>query len=188
MAVLTAAFTPSCAWFQPAAPAKAKPFLYEWRDEGGAEEVTIHIDLTKQLATYRRGARVIGWSFVSTGKEGHSTSPGNYRITEKCDIKHSDRYGWISDEHGRTTIADATPKTPIPPGNHYSPAPMKWWMRLTHYGVGLHAGEIPHPGEAESHGCVRLPKEFAPILYQATRVGTPVFITKQGPEGRPNAH
>ena len=162
--------------------------LYEWRDDGGPGELTIHIDLTKQIATYRRDGRAIGWSFVSTGKEGHSTSPGRYMITEKFDVKYSDRYGWISDANGKTTIADATPKTPVPPGNHYSPAPMKWWMRITHYGVGLHAGEIPRPGEAESHGCVRLPKDFAPVLYGVTRIGTPVTITKAGPEGRPNAH
>ena len=183
-----AVFLQSCAWFQPAPPAKVKPVLYEWRDDGGPGEVTIHIDLSNQLATYRRDGRVIGWSFVSTGKEGHSTRPGHYTITEKFDVKYSDRYGWISDANGKTTIADATPKTPVPPGNRYSPAPMKWWMRITHYGVGLHAGEIPRPGEAESHGCVRLPKDFAPILYGVTRVGTPVTITKTSPEGRPNSN
>lgn len=178
---------PSCAWIEPA-PSKAKPVLYEWKDDGGPGELTIHINLSDQTATYRRDKRVIGWSFVSTGKEGHSTTPGHYAITEKMDVKYSDRYGWISDGNGKTTIADATPATPVPPGDHYSPAPMYWWMRITTYGVGLHAGEIPRPGAAESHGCVRLPKDFAPQLYKATRVGTPVTITRNGPEGRPNVH
>jgi L,D-transpeptidase catalytic domain len=55
---------------------------------------------------------------------------------------------------------------------------MHYWMRITSYGVGLHAGEIPPPGEAASHGCIRLPKKFVPRLSEATKVGTPVKIIR----------
>ena len=54
---------------------------------------------------------------------------------------------------------------------------MPYWMRLTSYGIGMHAGIIPKPGEAASHGCIRLPKELAPVLFESVNVGTPVTIT-----------
>ena len=152
--------------------------LYEWNDDDGPGEVTVEIDLAEQIATYQRGGRAIGWSFVSTGKEGHATATGNYTITEKLPLKHSDRYGWIADAAGKVTNGDAKPTTPVPPGEHYSPAPMHHWMRITSYGVGMHAGEIPRPGEAASHGCIRLPRDFVSKLYEVTKVGTPVKITR----------
>ncbi|RYD24401.1 MAG: hypothetical protein EOP88_00305 [Verrucomicrobiaceae bacterium] len=186
LAVCVALLGSSCAFLAPKPPGKAKPVLYEWSDDGGPGEVTVDIDLTEQVATYRRGDREIGWSFVSTGKEGHSTPPGNYTITEKLPLKLSNRYGWIADAQGNVTNGDAKPTTPVPPGEHYSPAPMHHWMRITHYGIGLHAGEIPRPGEAASHGCIRLPRDFVPKLYDVTKVGTPVRITRGKPKlGRP---
>lgn len=177
-AACLALLTTSCGIFPDRTPSKAKHVLYEWSDDGGPGEVTVEIDLAEQIATYQRGGRAIGWSFVSTGKEGHATATGNYTITEKLPLKHSDRYGWIADAAGNVTNGDAKPETPVPPGNHYSPAPMHHWMRITSYGVGLHAGEIPRPGEAASHGCIRLPREFVPKLYEVTKVGTPVRITR----------
>ncbi len=168
----------SCGLFAPKPPAKAKPLLYEWQDDGGPGEVSVKIDLADQIATFQRGGRPVGWCFVSTGKEGHSTSTGDYSITEKMELKESNRYGWLADAAGNVTNGDATPKTPVPPGEFYHPAPMRFWMRITTYGVGLHAGEIPRPGEAASHGCIRLPRDFAPILYEETKVGTPVKVVR----------
>ena len=67
----------------------------------------------------------------------------------------------------------------------YVPAPMPYWMRLTSYGIGMHGGLIPEPGKPASHGCIRMPKEFVPILFDSVVVGTPVTIShaksKQGP-------
>jgi len=168
----------SCTLFQPGPPPKAPQVLHDWQDDGGPGEVSIEIDLTSQRATYKRGGRPLGWSYVSTGKEGHSTSPGNYTITEKLELKHSDRYGWIADAAGNVTNGDAKPTTPVPAGEFYHPAPMHYWMRITSYGVGLHAGEIPRPGEAASHGCIRLPKDFVPGLFKVTKVGTPVKVVR----------
>ena len=81
----------------------------------------------------------------------------------------------------------ARPDTPVPPGEIYFPAPMHHWMRITRYGVGLHAGEIPRPGEAESHGCIRLPRDFVPKLYEVTKVGTPVKIHRGNASARRRA-
>jgi lipoprotein-anchoring transpeptidase ErfK/SrfK len=64
----------------------------------------------------------------------------------------------------------------LKPGEKYNPAPMPYWQRLTSYGIGLHVGLIPQPGEPASHGCIRMPKDFSPLLYSVTKVGTPVKI------------
>ena len=167
---------PSCTLFQPKEPPKASQVLHDWQDDGGPGELSVEIDLAKQIATYKRGERPIGWSFVSTGREGHSTRPGSYTVTEKMDLKHSNRYGWIADAAGNVTNGDAKPTTPVPRGQFYHPAPMHYWMRITNYGVGMHAGEIPVPGEADSHGCIRLPRDFVPKLYEVVKVGTPVRV------------
>ena len=55
---------------------------------------------------------------------------------------------------------------------------MPFWMRLTGYGIGMHAGIIPEPGQPASHGCIRLPHNIAPLLFHAVKVGTPVTITE----------
>ncbi len=169
----------SCAPTGPlAGPApRAEAVLYEWFDDGGPGEVKVRINLTEQRAFYSRGGRPIGWSYVATGTEGHGTPGGSYRITEKIVDKYSNAYGWIEDEFGNMVDNDAKPSDPVPAGCRYVAAPMPYWMRLTNYGIGMHAGIIPQPGQPASHGCIRLPKPFAPVLFDAVKVGTPVTIT-----------
>jgi lipoprotein-anchoring transpeptidase ErfK/SrfK len=171
-------------------PAQRKPeqrVLYRWYDDGGDGKVTVRISLTDQIAEFKRGERDIGWCYVATGKEGHSTAPGSYRITEKIEDKYSNLYGWHEDEFGNVTNSDARARDKVPAGMTYVPAPMPFWMRLTSYGVGMHGGVIPQPGEPASHGCIRIPKDFVPTLYDAVSVGTPVVITHapstRGPQG-----
>ena len=162
---------------KPLRPHRAEHVMYEWHDDAGPGKVKININLSDQRAIYTRGGRPIGWSYVATGKEGHGTPSGSYRITEKIVDKHSGSYGWIEDEWGNVTNGDATPGTKKGPGERYVPAPMPYWMRITGYGIGMHAGVIPRPGETASHGCIRLPKELAPMLFEAVEVGTPVTIS-----------
>ncbi|MEY3895665.1 MAG: hypothetical protein RLZZ214_1184 [Verrucomicrobiota bacterium] len=156
---------------------RADRVLHQWYDDGGGGKVTIRISLTDQVAEFKRGGRDIGWCYVATGKEGHDTSAGTYKITEKIADKHSNIYGWFEDEFGNVTDGDAKASQRVPEGMVYVPAPMPYWMRLTSYGVGMHGGIIPEPGEPASHGCIRLPKEFVPILFEVVDVGTPVVIT-----------
>jgi len=151
--------------------------LHEWHDDGGPGKVKIRISLTDQIAEFERGGRPIGWCYVATGKEGHSTADGNYKITEKIVDKYSNKYGWIEDEFGNVVDGDAKAGQKVPPGMIYVPAPMPYWMRLTSYGIGMHGGLIPEPGKPASHGCIRMPKDFVPILFDAVEVGTPVAIT-----------
>ena len=156
---------------------KAERVLHHWYDEGGAGRISVRISLTDQIAEIKRGDREIGWCYVATGKQGHGTAPGNYKITEKIEDKHSNLYGWLEDEFGNVTDVDARSRDRVPEGMVYVPAPMPHWMRLTSYGVGMHGGLIPEPGKPASHGCIRLPKEFVPLLFDAVVVGTPVTIT-----------
>ena len=153
--------------------------LYQWRDDGGAGKVTVRISLTDQIAEFKRGDREIGWCYVATGKEGHDTRPGSYKITEKIADKYSNIYGWFEDEFGNVTDGDAKASQKVPEGMTYVPAPMPYWMRLTSYGVGMHGGIIPEPGQPASHGCIRLPKVFVPILFDSVDVGTSVTITNE---------
>lgn len=159
-------------------PVRAQRVMYVWHDDAGPGRVSVRISLSDQIAEFERGGREIGWCYVATGKEGHGTASGNYSIMEKIVDKYSNRYGWIEDEFGNVTDGDAKPTDRVPKGMAYVPAPMPFWMRLTSYGIGMHGGLIPEPGKPASHGCIRMPKEFAPILYDAVDLGTPVIITQ----------
>jgi hypothetical protein len=167
----------SCAIAPPQPPAKADRVMYQWHDDGGSGGVSVKINLREQIATIYRGGREIGWTYVATGKEGRVTRPGSYNIMEKIVDKHSNKYGWIENEFGEVTDDDASPGDHLEPGERYLPAPMPYWMRLTSYGIGMHVGNIPQPGAPASHGCIRMPKEFVPILFDQVKVGTPVKIT-----------
>jgi hypothetical protein len=58
--------------------------------------------------------------------------------------------------------------------NLYNNAPMPFMQRLTDDGVALHAGYVPdYPA---SHGCIRLPREFAQKLFRITACGDPVIV------------
>jgi lipoprotein-anchoring transpeptidase ErfK/SrfK len=58
--------------------------------------------------------------------------------------------------------------------NRYSNAPMPYMQRLTDFGIALHGGEIP--GYPASHGCIRLPIDFAKKLYAITDLDDMVYI------------
>src|SRR6202008_2280219 len=58
--------------------------------------------------------------------------------------------------------------------NLYSAAPMPYMQRITWSGIALHGGVLP--GHPASHGCIRLPFEFAGRLFDVTKVGMRVII------------
>jgi lipoprotein-anchoring transpeptidase ErfK/SrfK len=51
---------------------------------------------------------------------------------------------------------------------------MPFMQRIDQYGIALHAGY--NPGRPASHGCIRLPAQFAAKLYGVTDVGSTVMI------------
>ena len=166
----------SCAPIESTPPPKASHVLHEWYDDYGPGKVSLTINLRDQIVRVKRGSREVGWAVVATGIEGRRTPAGTFHISEKVVDKYSNRYGWIENELGEVVDNDASPGDRVGPGERYVPAPMPYWMRLTDYGIGMHIGKIPNPGEPASHGCIRMPKEFVPKLYHMVRIGTRVRI------------
>jgi hypothetical protein len=164
---------------QPATAAATRPTLSEWYGDGLTGRTRVIVNLTRQVAEVTIGGAPAGWSYVATGKEGFSTPAGTYKIVEKVVDKRSTLYGWIVDAQGTVIDPDAdTRKDRPPPGGEFVHAPMPYWMRLTWSGIGLHAGHIPEPGEPASHGCIRLPEDFATRMFAAVKIGTPVTIVR----------
>ncbi len=58
--------------------------------------------------------------------------------------------------------------------NIYSNAPMPYMQRITWSGVAMHEGESI--GHRASHGCIRMPQDFAMRLYRLTKLNTRVII------------
>lgn len=105
------------------------------------------VNLKTQHAVLYRNGVPIGASTVSTGRPGHKTPTGVFTILEK-QVEHY--------------------------SSKYDSAPMPYMQRLTWYGVALHAGNLP--GYPASHGCIRMPKGFAQLLYRVSGLGMTVVI------------
>ena len=60
--------------------------------------------------------------------------------------------------------------------NRYDDASMPFMERVTWSGIALHAGALP--GSPASHGCIRLPYEFAEKLFGLTKLGLRVVIAR----------
>jgi hypothetical protein len=92
-----------------------------------------------------------GWILrapVSTGITGRETPAGVFAVIEKNKDHHS-------------TL--------------YDDAWMPNMQRITWNGIALHGG--PLPGYAASHGCVRMPYDFAERLFDKTWIGMRVIIS-----------
>jgi L,D-transpeptidase catalytic domain len=100
----------------------------------------------QSLSAYRNGIR-IARSSISSGAKGRRTPTGVFTILEKEVTHYSSKY-------------------------HH--APMPFMQRLTWQGIALHGGDLP--GYPASHGCIRLPHEFAKHLYAITTRGTTVIV------------
>jgi L,D-transpeptidase catalytic domain len=91
-----------------------------------------------------------GWILrapVSTGQKGRETPAGVFSVIEK----QAEHYS-----------------------NLYDDAYMPHMQRITWSGIALHGG--PLPGHPASHGCIRMPYDFAARLFEATRLGMRVIV------------
>ena len=91
-----------------------------------------------------------GWTArapVSSGQRGRETPAGIFSVIQKEVDHHS---------------------------NLYDDAWMPHMQRLTWSGIALHGG--PLPGYPASHGCVRMPFDFAARLFDLTRMGMRVIV------------
>src|SRR3954471_17225420 len=139
---------------------------------------SVEIDLERQTAYLIRGRRVVLASPISSGRSGHLTETGSFKIIEKEQNHFSSLYGKIVDRNGRTVVADADADMAVPRGGKFLPAPMRYFMRF-HDAIGMHAGYLP--GYPASHGCVRMPEEMAIAFFNAVEVGTPVHVFGRTP-------
>lgn len=161
---------------------KPKPGkLYEWNGNGrSVSRVVVSID--EQRARFYDGNEQIGWSTIASGISKHPTPVGHFDILEKVENKKSNLYGKILNKNGKVAKSNAKMGADkVPPGGRFDGAKMPYFMRLTYDGIGMHAGPIPRPGKPASHGCIRMPKQLAPILYKHVTTGTPVTIHGKGP-------
>src|ERR1700674_1734079 len=94
-----------------------------------------------------------------------------------------DANGWIlrapvsSGQKGRETpagIFSVIGKEAEHYSNLYDDAYMPHMQRITWSGIALHGG--PLPGHPASHGCIRMPYDFAGRLFEATRLGMRVVV------------
>jgi hypothetical protein len=91
-----------------------------------------------------------GWIMrapVSRGQTGRDTPAGIFSVIEK----QAEHYS-----------------------NLYDDAYMPHMQRITWSGIALHGG--PLPGYAASHGCVRMPYDFARRLFSVTKLGMRVIV------------
>ena len=158
---------------------KAK--LYEWTGEGRAvTRVVVNVD--EQKARFYEGDKEVGWTTVASGVSKYPTPVGAFSVQEKVANKESNLYGKIYGKGGQLINSNAkVGRTPIPEGARFDGADMPYFLRLTGDGIGMHAGPIPKPGRPASHGCIRMPKAFAPIAFRHVGVGTQVSIIGKGP-------
>jgi lipoprotein-anchoring transpeptidase ErfK/SrfK len=124
------------------------PGQYVWDGKAAPNgSLILIVDLSAQRAVVYRNGVPIAASTVSTGRKGRGTPIGIFTILQKQVVHRS-----------RT----------------YDDAPMPFMQRLTWKGVAMHAGHVAsYPA---SHGCIRLPRGFAKLLYGVTKLGTPVLI------------
>lgn len=135
---------------------RLKPGEYIWAPQVAPEgPIMIVVSLQRQRAYIYRNGVIIGVSTVSTGSEGRETPVGIFTVLQKH-IDHK--------------------------SNLYDDAPMPFMQRLTWDGIAMHAGKIP--GFPASHGCIRLPTDFARLLYGVTVKGMTVIITDDAPVPR----
>jgi L,D-transpeptidase catalytic domain len=101
---------------------------------------------SQQITIYDAG----GWILrapVSSGQKGRETPAGIFSVIEK----EAEHYS-----------------------NLYDDAFMPHMQRLTWSGIALHGGVLP--GYPASHGCIRLPYDFAERLFDATSLGMRVIV------------
>jgi len=138
----------------------------------------VEIDLQEQAVFLTRGRSLVLESPISSGRYGHLTQTGSFKVLEKEMNHYSSIYGKIVDANGNTIVADADVDMKVPRGGKFMPAPMRYFMRF-HEADGMHAGYLP--GYPASHGCVRMPEQLAIAFFRAVDVGTPVTVFGRTP-------
>lgn len=112
------------------------------------EPIMAIVSIKSQQVTFYDSEGWILRAPVSTGTTGRETPAGVFAVIEKDKDHHS---------------------------SMYDDAWMPNMQRITWNGIALHGG--PLPGYAASHGCVRMPFDFAEGLFDKTNIGMRVIIS-----------
>ncbi|MET4802986.1 L,D-transpeptidase [Bradyrhizobium sp. LB11.1] len=112
------------------------------------EPIMAIVSIKSQQVTFYDSEGWILRAPVSTGTTGRETPAGVFAVIEKDKDHHS---------------------------SMYDDAWMPNMQRITWNGIALHGG--PLPGYAASHGCVRMPFNFAEGLFDKTNIGMRVIIS-----------
>ena len=96
---------------------------------------------------------------ISSGATPNDTPPGIYAILQKNREHYS---------------------------NRYDDAAMPFMQRITWTGIALHSGALP--GYPASHGCVRLRDDFAGRLFDMTKLGMRVIVSRNNMAPSPISH
>lgn len=134
---------------QVAAPEKAAKTEVQVAGKAVQWPLVIVVSIKNQRVTVYDESGVIAVSPISSGRVGNPTPMGVFSVLEKNKIHYS---------------------------NLYYNAPMPNMHRITWSGVALHAGVLP--GYPASHGCIRLPHGFSQRLFEMTKMGARVIVTR----------
>jgi hypothetical protein len=149
-AIVTLAVTLLAALTADAAARQARPAppTESTAPRDAGEPIMAIVSIKTQQVTFYDAEGWILRAPVSTGTTGRETPAGIFAVIEKDKDHHS-------------TL--------------YDDAWMPNMQRITWNGIALHGG--PLPGYAASHGCVRMPYDFAEKLFDKTRIGMRVIIS-----------
>jgi hypothetical protein len=131
-----------------AAARQARPVTEATAPREAGDPIMAIVSIKSQSVTFYDADGWILRAPVSTGTTGRETPAGVFALIEKDKDHHS-------------TL--------------YDDAWMPNMQRITWNGIALHGG--PLPGYAASHGCVRMPYDFAEKLFDKTQIGMRVIIS-----------
>lgn len=118
-------------------------------DKPAVGPLVLVVSLKHQRVTVYDQSGVVAVSPISSGTVSNPTPMGVFSVLEKQKVHFS---------------------------NLYDSAPMPNMQRITWSGVALHAGVLP--GYPASHGCIRLPHGFSQRLFNMTKTGARVIVTR----------
>jgi hypothetical protein len=134
--------------YEKPSPSEDRGEMVPFRRGGGPLLAVVALD-AQRITVYDNNGRMLQRSPVSTGTTGYETPAGIFSVVQKKADHNS---------------------------NLYEDGNMPFMQRITWTGIALHAGVLP--GRPASHGCVRLPMDFAQRLFDLTDVGMRVIVVR----------
>ena len=147
MAVATLALLIATGNFAGAGSSRTERSIVSIATRTASEPIMAIVSLRSQRITVYDADGWIMRAAVSSGQAGRETPAGIFSVIQKDAEHHS---------------------------NLYDDAYMPHMQRLTWSGIALHGGLLP--GHPASHGCIRLPYDFAAHLFNLSKLGMRVIV------------